>query len=242
MSIDICYDFRRDLMNRKFDVDEFDADRDSYTLRNYHQILWNKKLPNGEDSSFSEKLIGTYRKLRFYDINVSSDTMINCYTRKGWRQMKNIINNIPNNEIETFYKSLFSIGNYIIFPSDKIDDNNTINQERGWCSYIKDRFDITLECIRLYYNGENSPLFNVINRYNNYFKLFNNFNGYCDFFFLQDLTKNGYSEINFFLPFDNFLGDSCPSSVDEYYIYKNNSTNFIDKRNKRIVEYINKSS
>lgn len=232
MSIDIDYDFRQDLGDKRFDVNEFDADRDSCTLKKYHQILWNKKLPNGEYPSFD--------KSRFYNINVSSDTMINSYTRKGWSQMKNIINNIPNNEIEAFYEKLFSIGNYIIFPCNKTDNNNTINQERGTCPGVKDRFDITLECIRLYYHGENSPLFDVINRYDNYFKLFKDFNGYCDFFFLQDLTKNGYSGINFFLPFDGFSNNPLPSSVDEYCKFKNNSINFINKRNKRIAEYINK--
>ena len=39
-----------------------------------------------------------------------------------------------------------------------------INQTRGFCSAIRDRWDLTLECIRRYYKGEDSPLKEVLDK------------------------------------------------------------------------------
>jgi hypothetical protein len=43
---------------------------------------------------------------------------------------------------------------YIIFPKNRIDRKHTINQARGVNILIIDRFDLTLECIRLFYAGK----------------------------------------------------------------------------------------
>ena len=62
----------------------------------------------------------------------------------------------------------------------------TINGARGVNGKIKDRFDLTLECIRRHYTSEKSPLSDTLQRYSPFFNLFENFQGYVDFFLLQD--------------------------------------------------------
>ena len=49
-------------------------------------------------------------------------------------------------------------------------------------------FDLTLECIRLFYENKESPLSFVFQRYIEFFNLFCDFKGYVDFFLLQDLS------------------------------------------------------
>ena len=43
--------------------------------------------------------------------------------------------------------------------------------------------------------------------------------------------------VNFFLPFDNFERSPLPNNVSEYEAYKNNVSNFVRQRNKRILSY-----
>ena len=46
----------------------------------------------------------------------------------------------------------------------KIDGKMTINGARGFNAKIRDRFDLTLECIRRHYRNEDSPLTDVLGR------------------------------------------------------------------------------
>jgi len=104
---------------------------------------------------------------------------------------------------------------------------------------IKDRFDLTLECIRKYYIKEENPLSDILNRFNYYFSLFNDFKVFCEFYFLQDLTKNNFSQIRYFLPFCEFKINPYPKDISEYNEYKHNCKIFVNNRNKRLLEYIN---
>jgi hypothetical protein len=61
----------------------------------------------------------------------------------------------------------------------------TINQYRGFNRKINDRIDLTLECIRLYYEGKVSPLYETFFVYDDFFKLFVDFKGYVDFFLVS---------------------------------------------------------
>ena len=75
-------------------------------------------------------------------------------------------------------------------------------------------------------------------RYSDFFDLFLNFNGYIDFFILQDfIDKNG--KIRFSLPFDNFERSPLPKTIEEYKQYKDNTIELIDNRNNRIIKNIN---
>ena len=79
--------------------------------------------------------------------------------------MSHIINKIPSDEIDSFYALCSTIGAYIIYPSKRVDKKMTINGARGTNGKIKDRFDLTLECIRRHYLNEESPLSETLERY-----------------------------------------------------------------------------
>jgi hypothetical protein len=100
---------------------------------------------------------------------------------------------------------------------------------------IKDRIDLTLECIRRYYINENSPLSDTLGRYKNFFELFGNFEGYVNFFLLQDLVNEDFKSIKFLMRFDNFKPPIVPANLDEYLTYKDLAIEFVHNRNKRII-------
>ena len=54
---------------------------------------------------------------------------------------------------------------------------------------IKDRFDLTVECIRRHYCGKPSPLNDTLARYADFFGLFGGFQGYVEHFLLPGLGQ-----------------------------------------------------
>jgi len=105
------------------------------------------------------------------------------------------------------------IGSCVIFPGKRINGKHTINETRGCHNQILDRFDLTLECIRLHYTGQENPLDDTLQTYGDFFKLFETFQGYVDHFLLQDLVTSDYSEVKFYLPFDGFQSSPLPRYV-----------------------------
>lgn len=215
------------------DANGGDPDNTSPTLRKYHQILWSKPLPNGKIFNLNKKEAAyLHHNSDLGEFFLGSDTITHSYRnqkRKSW-----IVEQIPK-DVEEFFNTNSCIGSYIVFPNKQINRKNTINQERGVNKLIDDRFDLTLECIRLFYLGEDSPLYDVFSRYKNFFDLFSDFSGYVEFFLLQDLLENG--NIKFYLPFDNFKTPPSFLNVDEYLIYKKKVIDFVKARNKRIENY-----
>lgn len=93
----------------------------------------------------------------------------------------------------------------------------SINALRGLHPRIRDRFDLTLECIRLHYAGEPNALKEALDFHAEFFALFGSFAGYVDHFLLNDLVTPNYQSIKFHKPFESFKGDALPaSSVAEY--------------------------
>jgi hypothetical protein len=233
MEIDITYDMRTDSNGK-------DPDSHSKTLKMYHKLLWSKKLPNGKDFLLYDNIEGKYlyHKSDLGEYSLTSDAFIHTYST--WQRTKDLIKLIEKSEIEYFNYISYTIGGIILFPGNPINGLSTLNQERGTNKYINDRMDLTLECIKRYYDNEDSPLFQTIKRYSDFFKLFDDFKDYCDYFLLQDLVTENYKKINFFLPFNDFIYNVLPKNVDEYNDYKKNSIDFLNKRNNRISEYSKK--
>ena len=192
-----------------------DPDSYSSTLRNYHKILWSKPLPNGSIFDLDDKTpMLLHHKSELGEFFLSSDSIGHTYSRI--QNMSHIINKVPSEEIDSFFSLCSTIGGYIIYPSKRVDNQMTINGARGTNGKIKDRFDLTLECIRLHYINEESPLSDTLKRYTSFFKLFDNFQGYIDFFLLQDIVTEDYSSIKYLIPFNSFENSPLPSDVDEY--------------------------
>ena len=212
-----------------------DPDRTSPTLRKYHKTLWSKPLPNGKIFELHDDKNGVYlyHTSELGEFFLGSDAITHSYKnhkRKHW-----LTKQIPN-EVDELFNTGSTIGAYTIFPNNRIDGNHTINQARGINSLIDDRFDLTLECIRLFYLRHKSPLYDTLLRYKNFFDLFDNFIGYIKFFLFEDLIDEN-NKIRFYLPFDDFKTRPTFSDTDEYLMYKKGVMNFIKLRNKRMENY-----
>ena len=229
MLIDFDFDFYSDASGG-------DPDSTSKTLRKYHQFLWSRTLPNGK--KFTLEMVNNkylYHNSELGEFILGSDAITHSYRNHKKKQW--LIKQISKeaNELFTVGKTIAS---YVIYPKNKINNKHTINQARGVNKMIDDRFDLTLECIKLFYSGKSSPLYDVLNRYKNFFDLFENFNGYIDYFFLNDLIdENG--NIKFYLPFDNFKTKPGFNCIEDYMEYKKNVTKFILARKQRIKIYLN---
>ena len=214
------------------DANGGDPDSTSPTLRKYHMTLWGKPLANGKVFNLTDDKRGAYlyHNSELGEFFLGSDAITHSYKnhkRKNW-----LIEQIPS-EVNELFDIGSTIGAYIIFPNNRIDGAHTINQARGVNSLIDDRFDLTLECIRLFYLGKESPLFSALSRYKQFFELFESFEGYIRFFLLDDLIDEKES-VKFYLLFDNFASRPGFSSVDDYLTYKEGVTTFITARNHRI--------
>lgn len=223
--IDVTFDFRLDTPRGK------DPDSHSLKLRRCHQILWSKPLPNGSVFELSDKRTGCYlhHSSSLGEFFLASDTVI-----PSFRKVPHIKAMILATEIENFNTIGYTIGGMMVFPGNMIDGKMTINGARGCHPRIRDRFDLTLECIRRHYAGESSPLSTTLDRYAAYFRLFSDFRGYVAFFLLQDLVVDGGSAVKLSQPFDNFRGSPIPSGANEYRSYRDDAVAFIDARNQRI--------
>lgn len=224
--IDINFDFRQD-------SNCGDPDYDSLKLYEAHKLLWNKKLPNGKTLILEVKG-SRYGRLLLKNnlgMNLSSDRMFPHFDGiyrdkyKGW---------LSDTERDELTHKVRTVGGHIIFPAHK-NNGLTINQARGVNRSICDRFDLTLECIRRFYIEEESPVVRTLSNYQDFFDQFCDFQGYINFFYLQDFV-NSKQEIQFSLPFENFYRSPLPLTVEEYKTYKSHILALISNRNKRILD------
>ena len=230
LPIDITFNFYSDSGGK-------DPDSHSPTLKKYHKILWSKPLPSGKIFTLSDTDSSSYLTYSSAqeEISLSSDSISNSYRDK--KTLSSITSELSK-EAEEFRSIGSTIGGFILFPNKKIDGKMTINGARGFNQKIADRFDLTLECIRLHYLGKPNPLENVLNQNSSFFKLFESFAGYVDFFLLQDLVNPDYELIYFLPPIKQvFESSPLPESKVEYMQYMQSSTSFTLKRNERIKQW-----
>lgn len=219
-------------LDLRFDADG-DADSYSLTMRRYHRLLWSKPLPSGVVFELEEAgRKGSYHlrhSSELGEFKLSSDAI----TNRLLRQAKRVVAQIPPEQMPVHRG--YTIGSAILFPKTAPPGRMTINKARGWRREISDRFDLTLECIRLHYRGEDSPLADVLADQAAFFALFEDFDGYVDFWLLQDLVEDG--RVRWWLPFNNFQGGAVPKDVASYLAYSQGREDFITARNARIDEY-----
>jgi hypothetical protein len=228
--IDVTFDFRSDTRG----YPKKDPDACSPTLRRYHKYLWSKPLPNGVvfqlDDTTRHYL--HHRSEALGEFFLASDAVIPTFRREP--SLSRILSEIPNTEREDFLRLGYTIGGMMVFPGERVGRKMTINGARGFHPRIKDRFDLTIECIRRHYHKEWSPLADVLSRYDRFFALFRDFRGYVEFFLLQDLVTGDYSRVEFFAPFDDFRASPLPATGDAYRAYQRLAMRFIEARNVRI--------
>ena len=219
MEIDITFDFRSDSNGK-------DPDIYSPTLKAYQRFLYSKPLPNGEVMVLNENL-------SWKDFKFSSDSILHSFS--NWESYQQIISKVDKSVFSEYEANDYTIGGEIIFPCRRVSGAQTINQARGCNHKIRDRIDLTVECIRRYYQGENSPLYHTLDANKSFFDLFIDFKGYIDFFHLQDLVTQDYSAVEFLCWFDGFCSIyPLPRTVKEYVEYINRVVQFNKSRNERI--------
>ncbi len=229
--IDVTFNFQDETLGR-------DPDTYSLTLQEYHRVLWSKPLPSGKVFSLTKiKACRLYHKSEVGEFTLSSDRVIPSFSK--WKRMQYLVEQLPSDYVDSFVNLTNTAGGIMIWPSNRIDGKATMNGERGFNSKIADRMDLTIECIRLYYLAKDSPLFNTLERYSNFFDIFQDFRGFVEFFLLQDAVSNNFQSVNIAVPFDEFMSPPIPKNLVEYRNYLDSTAEFVIKRSRRIEEYAN---
>ena len=237
--VDTSYDFRCEIPLRA------DPDSDSVTLRRYHQLLWNKQTPTGDDLRLENRHDGPFlypvysSKSTGTAVVWSSDAIVNSWIHWARESMAAIIREVPRDFIDEYYALTCTIGSYMMWPCYQVNGKQTINRARGFnTSEIADRIDLTLECVRLYYAGQPSPLNDddddTLDRYADFFALFVDFKGFIDFWLLQDLVSGDYARVEFLLPFQSFSQPAVAGNLETWTRFTRASMNFCAARNARI--------
>ena len=239
-NIDVNYDFTTDSPhfwdffwenNNVLGSGGSDPDSASKTLQRYHQLLWSKPLPNGQMMELS---IGTGANyLTWQNFRFGSDSITASFRYNRCREiLEQVATVVPDYRsfIESFLRQAYTIGGTIIFPKRQ----GGINQSRGRHPLICDRWDLTLECIRKHYNGEQSPLSDTLAQDKAFFDLFVDFKGYIDFFFLQDCVSSDYRSVKFRLGSGDFSCNPLPQTVSDYLLWIEHELQFVTARNRKI--------
>lgn len=221
--------------NMYSDANGGDPDATSPTLRSYHKLLWSKSVPSGEFFELYDDKRGyyLYHSSSIGEFSMGSDAITHSY--KNQIKKKWLTRQIPK-DVQEVFDAGSTIGGYLVFPNNQIERQHTINQARGILRLIDDRFDLTLECIKRFYSNEASPLEKTFQRYRSFFRLFETFEGYVQFFLLNDLVDE-QGEVKFYLPFDDFQSPPKFKNKEGYLIYKDRIIAFINSRNRRIESY-----
>ena len=230
MFVDISFDMRSDAGGK-------DPDSYSATLRSYHRYLWSKKLPNGKIMDLYCGFGANY--LTWKDFRFGSDSIIVSFRYlKNRALIEDVAKALPDYRsfVEDYVHKAYTIGGMMIFPKH----SGSINQRRGTHHMISDRWDLTLECIRRFYSGEDSPLLSTLERDKAFFNLFVDFRGYVDYFLLQDCVSSDYTKVKIWLGKGDFNENPLPQSVEQYLSWIDAEMEFLGKRNKRIKEYVNR--
>ena len=221
--IDIHFDVQTDSNGK-------DPDSASPTLRAYHQLLWSKPLPNGQ-----EMKLGIEKNcLKWGDIWFGCDSITASFLHWRFPLKEYVEQNIPNfaEWKNNYWHKTYTIGGSIIFPMHRW----SMNQARGCSVKICDRWDLTLECIRRFDAGESTPLDKALEKDRDFFSLFVDFKGYVDFFLLQDCVDEKYN-VKKWLDTNHFDSMPMPKNIDEYYKWIDTQLDFVAKRGKRIEDY-----
>lgn len=229
---------------------ERDKDPDDVNpdLRESHRLLWSKAL-GGEVLGLTAQRWSDY-------LTVVS-------TGDGWTLGSDNFATIHYNALRTFAEALdgvsdghlcqfCTIGGYIVFPNQLAQQQSittnrtarrwTINQARGMEGRISDRFDLTLEAIRLFYEGivhrDDNPIGDVLEAYRWWFDLFGQgtegFVAYADFFFLTPMLDD-HCQVQPFgsltLAFDHPLPKDDEAAYRDYVA---GQRDFVRRRNELI--------
>ena len=209
-----------------------DPDSLSKNLQLYHQTVWSRKLPCGETMALQCGTGPNY--LTWKDFRFGSDSIIVSFRYEKYRHILDEVQKaVPNYKsfVEDYLHRAYTIGGMMIFPKHA----GSINQAKGTSPKLRDRWDLTLECIRRHYCNEESPISKTLARDKDFFDLFVDFKGFVDYFFLQDCVSPDYSSVKIWIGNAEFTEEPLPKTVDEYLLWISQQMDFLEKRNGRIA-------
>lgn len=188
------------------DLGSADPDFLSPVLKEFHKRAWCRELPNGQMFELEDDPSGY---LRWNGMRFGSDSITASFRYERCRPLLEQVEASMDDYrgfVEDYIHGSYTMGGMIIFPRHR----NSINQIRGTNRRICDLWDLTLECIRRFYPGEDSPLSWCLEQDREFFDLF------VDFFCLKSCVSEDYSEVNLWLDTELFVKDPLPKTVDEY--------------------------
>lgn len=208
------------------------TDCDARSDRLYAQMMeWlnGRTLPDGTILELTRK----GRELVTADgIRLSGDNMVTRFTGRI-PGITDALEQKLGEDWETFQQGIirsgWRIGAEILFPRHP----NSLNGMRGFSWQIMDRFDLTLDCIRKFYDGLPSPLTWVLESDRAWFDHFLNFRGFVDFFLLNDWIDSSYQVID-----QLGTGNVLPQTVKELEHWLFRMEELTDARCRRIEESV----
>lgn len=230
-AFDVDFDFRTECPPGR------DPDRFSATLREQHRLMWTKELPSGPMFELRDTFPKGY--LKYFGssetFSLGSDMSIRTFART--HRMRDVVQGVSRREMDEFRRRGCTIAGVMLFPRNRIDRKHTINQARGLSRKVEDRLDLTLECIRRHYRGEDSPMSGVLARYGSFFDLFNDFAGYVTFWLLDDLV-NDDETLRFFTDWTDFRTSRALPTAEEYDSYRRATLEFLEGRRGRMQQHL----
>ena len=228
-----------------------DPDSSHQGLRDAHAMLWGRTVAGKEPWAFTSPS-GWYLKsttsLKTAPAEwcVGSDNFATTHTNA----LPELAANIPG-YTDKHLCDFCTIAGYIVFPNAHGHQRPTtpvarrwsMNQAKGCDSHVADRMDLTLEAIRLYFDGQTdrarNPLGDVLDAYDWFFDWFGTgpegFQTYVDHFFLNPFVADGrvvplYGESVVF-------GKALPRDPSVYYPYIEAQRTAVLERNALITQW-----
>jgi hypothetical protein len=226
-----------------------DPDEVNPQLREAHRLLWSKPPRRGEVLVLSAHKWSDYLKV--------------VSTPDGWTVGSDNFATAHANALRPFAEGLdgfadghlcefCTVGGYIVFPNQLAQQlptsiNSTarrwsVNQARGMERQISDRFDLTLEAIRLFYDGtlhrSENPIGDVLEAYGWWFDLFgkgvDGLLAYANFFFLTPML-DAQGRVKPFEPLTLAFDHALPKNDETAYrAYIAAQVDFVRRRNEHV--------
>ena len=247
---DLSFDYETDRPSRT----RPDADEDSPRLRLDHQLLWTKALSSGVTFAPTAPPVRREGYLIWTDATgerhwYGSDAITHSYTKWGSpKALAAAKSALSEAQRRRYLSPPYTIASSTIWPV-RTKDLPTINTARGFGStgrVLRDRIDLTLECVRLHYRQATNTLTPVLTAYNDFFSLFGDFTEFVEFFHFQDLVTSDFTRVRSLIRPDDVLGktdfecEATPTTVDEYVTYAEATLDFMAHRGNRMADWVEK--
>jgi hypothetical protein len=247
-TFDLSFDYETDMPARS----KADADCDSPRLRLDHELLWTKRLRSGVTFAPAAPRVRRHGYLIWTDQSgaqhwYGSDAITHSFT--NWGSPKALAQakaELTEEQRERYLSPSYTIASSTIWPV-RSNDRPTINEARGFGPtgrVLRDRIDLTLECIRRHYEGADNPLASVLSAYGDFFAMFDGFAEFTTFFHFQDLITQDSSAVHSLmrpgqvLTQPDFEREATPSTVEEYVTYREATLDFITRRGNRMADWV----